>query len=138
MFTKQQLTSTGQEIAQIFHLGKADARVADRMFSEVRLAEGSELASEGSHTRQLVIILDGEVEVLRDGSRIAVLSRGDILGEITTLGISNEQTASAVALTDVRVAVAGAQDVAALTECTALYLALQSTASRRLVGADRA
>ena len=57
-----------------------------------------------------------------------------MLGEITAVNIALEQTATAVTLTDARVLVAGRRDLWNLVSCTGLYLHLQSTASKRLVG----
>lgn len=117
----------------MFHLNRQQSVVADRMFMSVDVDAGKELAWEGSSTRQLVLILEGEVEVTKAGVRVAVLTAGDVLGEITALGIASEQSASATALVPCRVAVAGHSDLGHIKECAALYLKLQSTASRRLV-----
>ena len=133
MFTKPKVSSTAQEIASLFHLNRQQAKVADRMFMSVEVIAGKELAWEGSSTRQLILILEGEVEVTKAGVQVALLKAGDVLGEITALGIASEQNASATALVPSRLAVAGHSDLGHIKECAALYLKLQSTASRRLV-----
>ena len=133
MFMKPRISSTAKEIASLFHLNSQQARVADQMFSSISVEAGQALAWEGSNTRQLVLILDGEVEVTKAGVHVATLTTGDVLGEITALGITAEQTASATATKPTRIAVAGHSDLGHITECAALHLKLQSTASRRLV-----
>jgi CRP-like cAMP-binding protein len=128
-------TPFAREVASLFKLNLADARKADEIFTEVSVKAGTDLAWEGSDTKQLVLILDGEVEVTRDGELVAVLGPGSVLGEITALDIKRTQTASATMRTDGRIAAAGRTDLGKLRDCTGLYLHLQHLASRRLVGA---
>lgn len=126
------LPAPAKEIASLFHLSKRDALRALGIFTEVPAAAGTELAWEGSGTKQLILVLEGEVEVSRDGNVVAVLGPGSVLGEITALGITREQTASAVMRTSGRVAAAGANEMHKLRDCTGLYLHLQHLASKRL------
>ena len=134
MFKKNHTSHAIQEMASLLHLSKQHARIADGIFTEAKIPAGTNLSTQGSTIKQLVFILDGEIEVSRDGVKIATLSRGDVLGEITAINIALEQTATAVTLTDARVLVAGRRDLWNLVSCTGLYLHLQSTASKRLVG----
>jgi CRP-like cAMP-binding protein len=133
MYMKPKVSSTAKEISALFHLNRQQTRVADQMFTSINVEAGQALAWEGSNTRQLVLILEGEVEVTKAGVHVATLAAGDVLGEITALGITSEQTASATATMPTRIAVAGHSDLGHITECVALHLKLQSTASRRLV-----
>lgn len=134
MFKKNHTSLPVQEMASLLHLSKQHARIADQIFTEARIPAGTTLATQGSNIKQLVFILDGEIEVSRDGISIATLTRGDVLGEITALDIAQVQTATAVTLTESRVLVAGRRDLWNLVSCTGLHLHLQSTASKRLVG----
>ena len=136
LFSK--LPALSIEIAALFKLSNTDARRAASIFTEVAVTSGTELAWEGTGFSQLVLILEGEVEVVRDGEVIALLGPGSVLGEITTLGITREQTASATMRTAGRVAAAGSSDVAKLRECTGLYLHLQHLASKRIAAANLA
>jgi len=133
---KSRLSSMSQEIADLFRLNRRDARATQQIFTEITVQAGAELAQEGSHKQQLVIILDGEVEVTRDGEVVAVLRRGDVLGEITAIGAQTFQTATCTATRESRVAVAGHQDLARIRECTGLYLHLQHLTSKRTVGVN--
>ena len=45
------------------------------------VAEGTEVISEGSFSRELLAIEDGTAEVTRDGEHIADLGQGDVFGE---------------------------------------------------------
>jgi len=136
LFSK--LPALSKEIAALFKLSNADARRAAGIFTEVSVSSGTELAWEGSRPSQLVLILEGEVEVVRDGEVIALLGPGSVLGEITTLGVTREQIASATMRTAGRVAAAGPSDVVKLRECTGLYLHLQHLASKRIAAANLA
>ena len=53
---------------------------------------------------ELVIILEGEVEVPHDGALLAVLGPGDFVGEVALLGHSGRRTATVIARTPVAVA----------------------------------
>lgn len=134
MFKKNRTSLPVQELASLLHLSRRHARIADQIFTETCIPAGTTLSTQGSNIKQLVFILDGEIEVSRDGVSIATLTRGDVLGEITALDIAQVQTATAVTLTDSRVLVAGRRDLWNLMSCTGLHLHLQSTASKRLVG----
>jgi len=134
MFKKNHTSAPVQEMASLLHLSRQHARIADQIFTEAKVPAGTTLATQGSNIKQLVFILDGEIEVSRDGISIATLTRGDVIGEITALDIAQVQTATAVTLTESRVLVAGRRDLWNLVSCTGLHLHLQSTASKRLVG----
>jgi CRP-like cAMP-binding protein len=131
---KPRLSLMSQEIADLFRLNRRDARATQQIFTEIIVDAGTELALEGSHQHQLVLILDGEVEVTRDGKAVATLGRGDVLGEITALGAQTFQTATCTATCKTRIAVAGHKDLARIRECTGLYLHLQHLTSKRTVG----
>ena len=131
---KPRLSEMSKEIADLFRLNRRDARVTQQLFTEITVKEGAELAQEGSHQHQLVLILDGEVEVSKAGEVVATLRRGDVLGEITAIGVQTFQTATCVATKDSRIAVAGHQDLARVRDCTGLYLHLQHLTSKRTVG----
>jgi len=94
---KRKLGSLGSELVQVFGLSKKDARAAEGMLTTVSVKAGKELAWEGSAVKQLILVLDGEITVTRDGEYLATLGAGSVLGEITALGIQREQTASAFA-----------------------------------------
>lgn len=132
------LSSLSREIAGLFRLSDVDARRTEGVFSEVVTTAGAEIASQGSRATQLILVLEGEVEVTRDGVQIAILGPGSVLGEITTLGIEQLQTATATMLTPGRVAAAAIQDLPKLRECTGLYLHLQHLASKRIAAAQLA
>ena len=133
---KPRLSPTSQEIADLFRLNRRDARVAQQIFTELTVTAGTELAQEGSHQQQLVLILDGEVAVSKGGEVVATLRRGDVLGEITAVGARTFQTATCVTTTEARISVAGHKDIARIRECPGLYRHIQHLTSKRTVGVN--
>ena len=66
----------------------------------VRFDPGSVIITEGETSRFVLVVLDGSVEVTKDGRRLAELGEGDIVGEIAALH-DVPRTASVTALTPV-------------------------------------
>ena len=52
---------------------------------EVDVPAGRTLIREGATGQEFFIVLDGEIEVERDGTRLATLGPGDFLGEIALI-----------------------------------------------------
>ena len=74
---------------------EAVARVAD----ELRLPAGRVLMRQGAPGRELIVLVDGEATVERDGATIAVRRSGDFLGELA-LVTGRPRTATVIATTD--------------------------------------
>jgi CRP/FNR family transcriptional regulator, cyclic AMP receptor protein len=71
---------------------------------ELDLREGTVLTREGKTGREFFVLIEGTVEVTRDGDKIAELEAGQWLGEISLLTRS-PRTATATATSPVRVLV---------------------------------
>jgi len=80
----------------------SDAELAeiDRVADEVHVEAGRTIMRQGDLGQELAVVIEGEVEVVRDGSRIATLGPGSYFGEIALLD-SLTRTASVNAVTDV-------------------------------------
>jgi CRP/FNR family cyclic AMP-dependent transcriptional regulator len=110
---------------------KERTRVA-RWADEVDLAEGHHLLHEGAFPYEFYVILEGEVLVTKDGSTLATLGRGEIVGEIAILE-HERRTATVVAATPVRVAVLTRRDFDAMrTELPEVAARIEETARGRL------
>jgi CRP/FNR family cyclic AMP-dependent transcriptional regulator len=83
----------------------AVAAVAD----EVLLPAGTVLMKEGAAGRELVVIAEGQVEVVQGGKRIATLSVGDFVGELA-LVTHRPRSATVTASTELRALVLTARD----------------------------
>src|SRR6266540_2349261 len=66
---------------------------------ELDLPAGKEMATEGDRGREFFVLLDGEAEVTRRGSRINTMKQGDFFGEIA-LVTKMPRTASVVVITE--------------------------------------
>jgi CRP-like cAMP-binding protein len=76
------------------------ARTASRM----REPKGMVFSREGERGDELVVLLEGEVEVRRDGAVLATLGAGEHFGEMALLGDTTRRSATVVAVTPVVVA----------------------------------
>jgi CRP/FNR family transcriptional regulator, cyclic AMP receptor protein len=75
-----------------------------RWADEIDLPAGYHLLDQGGFPHEVFVILEGTVDVTKDGEPLATLGRGEILGEIAILG-NERRTATVVASTPVRAAV---------------------------------
>lgn len=75
------------------------ARLAE-FSDQLHFPKGKVLASEGGLGRELIVIVDGEVSVTRDGTEVATLGPGDAVGEIALLD-GGPRTATVTATTDI-------------------------------------
>ena len=77
---------------------------------EVDVRKGKELIREGASGREFFILLEGRVDVSKDGRRINRLSSGDFFGEIALIARTPVRTATVTATTPVRALVVTAQN----------------------------
>jgi CRP/FNR family cyclic AMP-dependent transcriptional regulator len=84
-----------------------------RVASEREFAAGETLMSEGDFGHSLFLVEAGSAEVLVDGTRVAEVGPGDVVGEVAVLA-SGRRTASVVASSPVRVIAFFKRDVWAL------------------------
>ena len=80
--------------------GSELARLAEQT-EDVEAAPGRVLCEPGDTAGEFFVILEGEVEVTRDGHRLAALGPGDFFGEIALVEHS-KRTATVTATTPVR------------------------------------
>jgi CRP-like cAMP-binding protein len=83
---------------------RAELEAIARVTDELALPEGRVLMRQGAKGRELVVLVDGDVAIERNGKQIAVRSGGDFLGELA-LVTGRPRTATATAVTDLRVLV---------------------------------
>ncbi len=98
----------------------ADLRHKDReriarWADSVDLPAGYSLLREGRFPHEFFIVLEGQVEVTKDGAPLATLGPGDFFGEIALLE-DERRTATVIASTPVRVAVMGAREFDSIVE----------------------
>lgn len=80
---------------------RAELEAVSHVADELRLPAGRVLMRQGSPGRELIVLVEGEVTVERDGAEIAVRRGGDFLGELA-LVTGRPRTATVTAATDVQ------------------------------------
>ncbi len=87
------------------------ARLAD----DAEVPAGRVLCKEGHRGREFFVLVEGEVDVARNGRRVATLGAGDFVGEISLLE-PTPRTATVTAKTPLRFFVLTAKDFQQLLE----------------------
>ncbi|HZC14728.1 MAG TPA: cyclic nucleotide-binding domain-containing protein [Thermoleophilaceae bacterium] len=72
-----------------------------RMSEDLELPAGTVLCKEGTTGREFFVLVEGKVDVTRNGRRVASLGGGDFVGEISLLE-QTPRTATVIAKTPVR------------------------------------
>jgi CRP/FNR family transcriptional regulator, cyclic AMP receptor protein len=117
-------------------LSKRQLAQISSLMTCVELSAGKVLARQGEIGREFVILLDGEVEVARDGKVIAVRGPGDYVGEIALLD-DRPRTATVTAKTDATIEVLNrAEFVSMLADAPELSSQILTTIARRLAELD--
>lgn len=108
----------------------------DRYCDEVTVAAGAAITRQGTPGREAFIILEGEAEVLVDGTVVAVLGPGDLVGEMSMLD-TGPRSATVTARTPLRVLVVGPQAFTSFAELSPARRELTRVLVDRLRVADR-
>lgn len=109
----------------------AELETVLRRGTVVDVDAGVALINEDTFGREFLVILDGSVEVSRDGFVVATLGSGDIVGEIALLE-NTRRTATVVAKTDAQVLAFNRREfVTVLDECPAFAAFVVATAEAR-------
>jgi cAMP-dependent protein kinase regulator len=91
-----------KEIYLFSNLSDEEARRLAAFATETSVAEGQILMKEGDYSTELIGIEEGTAEVVRDGKKIASLSKGDVIGEMGLLSRA-PRNASVIATSPMRV-----------------------------------
>src|SRR5260370_5486636 len=113
-------------------LPKEQRRVIAQLAHHLEVPAGEELTREGEEGREFIILLDGEVDVCRDGNVIATLGPGSHFGEIALLA-HTPRTATVTSKTPVVAEVIGRSGFAlALADIPGLSEDLLAAMANRL------
>ena len=94
--------------------GEVKRELAEHV-NEVEVDPGKHLVDQGDDSYNLFVILDGKVEVFRDGRSVAELGRGEFFGEIGAVG-DGARSATVVTKRRSRLLTLGSRDVRRLEE----------------------
>jgi CRP/FNR family cyclic AMP-dependent transcriptional regulator len=81
-------------------LSRRDLKAVCGLTTEMDFGPGRVLCSQGARGREVFLLIDGQVQVSRDGQPVCVLGSGDILGEMAVLA-GESRTATTTTLTGV-------------------------------------
>jgi len=84
------------------NLSRSDLVALAKVTEDLEVEEGKVLAREGEIGHEFFVIVDGEVEVAKDGAPVRRLGAGDFFGEIALIWESPRRTATVTAATTVR------------------------------------
>jgi CRP-like cAMP-binding protein len=73
------------ELAMFFDITRREAARASTLLTPVKVAAGQQLMQEGSTGREFLVVADGLVEVTREDELLAVVTAGEVLGEMSLL-----------------------------------------------------
>ncbi|HEY7046027.1 MAG TPA: cyclic nucleotide-binding domain-containing protein [Jatrophihabitantaceae bacterium] len=85
-------------------LGKAQLAQIAAIADEVSLPDGKVLTRQGERGREFFVVIDGEVEVRRNGRKVATIGPGDFFGELALVS-DRPRTATVTATKRVRMLV---------------------------------
>ena len=83
-------------------LSRNDLVALAKVTEDMEVEEGKLLAREGDIGHEFFIIVDGEVDVVKDGTTVRKLGPGDFFGEIALIWESPRRTATVTAAAPVR------------------------------------
>jgi CRP/FNR family cyclic AMP-dependent transcriptional regulator len=126
------------EVERLMHLplfGELDhhdlSQIASRV-DEVEIPQGALLIEQGTVPYDVFVLVEGTVEVTRDGESVATLGAGDVVGEIALLN-PQRRTASVRATSPVRAVVLRTDDLEILADdMPEVMRQLRGIAERRL------
>jgi CRP-like cAMP-binding protein len=84
------------------NLSRSDLVALAKVTEDLEVKEGKVLAREGEIGHEFFVIVDGEVEVAKDGQAVRKLGSGDFFGEIALIWDSPRRTATVTAASPVR------------------------------------
>lgn len=116
--------------------GPLEQRIATDA-TEIRLADGETLFQRGEPGDAIFVVVTGEIKILLDKQTVAILTPGEVLGEMAALG-EGVRTADAVAQGEAALLKVSVEDLeAALAECPVLMKRFVQLLIRRLDASNR-
>lgn len=117
-------------------MGEKESIKEEDVSKERKYREGEILFRERESPREIYLIKEGQVEILKGERQIAVLGEGDFLGEMGVID-GRPRSATAVAKSDASVLVIDVEELKKKMEEDPMVGALITTLIRRLRETDR-
>lgn len=131
-----QKTQHLSEVPIFRQLSQAQLRRLARHVDEVNVEEGKVLAREGSRERELLIVVDGQATVRRNKRKVAQLSVGDVIGEMSLVD-GEPRSATVTADSDMTLLVVSSREFKPLLEdVPGMAMGIMKALAQRLRAAD--
>ncbi|RKZ21027.1 hypothetical protein DRQ16_04150 [bacterium] len=117
-------------------MGAQKSNKKEKMSIERKYRKGEILFREGEPPREIFLIKEGKVEIIKGDKRLAILDAGEFLGEMAVLD-GRPRSATARALEDTVVLTLDRDELLKKMEDDPMLGALITTLIRRLREADR-
>lgn len=105
--SRKRKTDLLREIPLFSECSRAELDQVAGVADELALPAGTVLMREGAVGKELVVLIDGEVDVTQGSTRVATRSGGDFVGELA-LVTQRPRTATVTATSEIRVLVVSA------------------------------
>jgi CRP-like cAMP-binding protein len=136
--TKSSPTELLAQVPLFKGCSKDELKLLDRATTRADYPTGHVLCKEGAIGRELIILLDGQAVVERDGTQITVLGPGDFIGEMSLLD-GGPRTATVTSLSAISTLILLPHEFwQVIDEVPPLAHRLLSTLATRLRAADDA
>lgn len=133
--TKSKTPTTIEAFAATKGLPASEIRALESLTTPIRLDAGDVLMHQGAFGNEVLLLLDGELVVERDGEALAVLVPGAVVGEQAVL-LNEPRNATVTAATPVLIGVMNRREFASMLErCPTLGRDVLQTAIERATAA---
>jgi CRP-like cAMP-binding protein len=137
MATREEIVDAMAGMALFADLASPQLHGVAHRFEERFFPEGERILRQGLSGSAFYVILDGEAQVVVDGTPRATLGRGEFFGEVSIL-LGEPPVADVVALRPLRCLVLGGPDVQGfLLDHPAVMFRMLQAQARRLRNANR-
>jgi CRP/FNR family transcriptional regulator, cyclic AMP receptor protein len=103
------------QVPMFAHCSNKELQQVAQATIELEVPDGKVLVREGEPGHECFVIVDGQAEVVRNGQQVAVLSSGDVVGELAPL-TGGPRTATVTAVGPLQLLVIGQREFAGLLE----------------------
>jgi CRP-like cAMP-binding protein len=132
MFGRTPLTEDLEQVPLFEGLSQRELSIVARLSTTVEVPAGRVIAHQGDVGAEFFVLLDGQVDVMRQGELIATRGPGAHLGEIALLA-ARPRTATLITKTPVRTRVASQREFSSLLATVPeISERLQATMAARL------
>jgi CRP/FNR family cyclic AMP-dependent transcriptional regulator len=99
MASKKQHLETLRGVALFSGCSIKELEKVAKASDEIRMTAGTLIVDQGQTGREAFVVLDGEVDIKRNGRKVATLGAGSVVGELSLLD-HGPRTATAICTTD--------------------------------------